>query len=77
MVGFPCAATTLAEGVRTCSSKPLDGEDLRRFWVETQPTRDPMLAFRINLKDLLDEPGTPTVLVFGHRGCGKSTEINK
>ena len=77
MAGFPYAATTLAEVVRTCSPKPLDGEDLRRFWVETQPARDPMLAFRINLKDLLEEPGTPAVLVFGHRGCGKSTEINK
>lgn len=35
------------------------------------------MAFRKNLGDILGGEGTPKVLVYGHGGCGKSSEINK
>lgn len=45
--------------------------------METQDARDGYVSFRDNLKTILDGDGAPKVLVYGHRGCGKSTEINK
>jgi len=68
---------TLADAVKNCSPRPLTGENLAAFWVETQDARDGLVSFRDNLQSILDEPGAPKVLVYGHRGCGKSTEINK
>ncbi|MBN9691021.1 MAG: ATP-binding protein [Verrucomicrobia bacterium] len=71
------AAETLEKARVNCSPKPLIGEGLDRFWVETADARDVHSSFRDNLAIVLQEEGTPRVLVHGHRGCGKSTEINK
>lgn len=71
------AATNLSEAVDKCKPSPLDAQTLGAFWVETQDARDALVGFRENLRELLDQLGTPGILVYGHRGCGKSTEINK
>lgn len=74
---YPHAASTLSAVLGTCSPKPLAGENLVNFWVETQEARDDLMAFRNNLEDALIPAGAPALLVAGHRGCGKSTELNK
>lgn len=72
------AAKTLADARRNCGPQPLSpGEGLEDFWVETESARDAESSFRLNLRELLEQEGSPKVLVHGHRGCGKSTEINK
>jgi hypothetical protein len=71
------AATTLTDAVKNCSPRPLTQQNLADFWVDTQDARDGLVCFRDNLKDILDQEGEQKVLVYGHRGCGKSTEINK
>lgn len=71
------AATTLRVAVRNCSPRPLDASNLDDFWIETQDARDGLVGFRDNLGEFVDSEGAPVVLVYGHRGCGKSTEINK
>jgi hypothetical protein len=72
------AAKTLADARRNCGPQPLSpGEGLEDFWVETESARDAESSFRLNLLELLEQEGAPKVLVHGHRGCGKSTEINK
>lgn|GEM_PF-616969 len=70
-------APTLANAISNCSPRPLTEKTLAAFWVETQDARDGFVSFRDNLKTILDGQGDPKVLVYGHRGCGKSSEINK
>lgn len=45
--------------------------------METGNARDEQTDFRTNLLDILEDGSSKTILVHGHRGCGKSTEINK
>lgn len=71
-------ATTLAEIRNNCSPKPLEGNDLRDFFVETAEARDSLGNLRTRLKELFAKPASIRhVLVYGHRGCGKSTELNR
>ena len=59
------------------SSKPLEGDDLDRCYVDTAVGRghDPVKSLK---RRLLDEPdGKLQILFSGYRGCGKSTELNK
>ena len=70
-------ANTLPDAIKNCFPRPLTADNLDDFWVETQDARDGFVCFRDNLKDILNQEGSPKVLVYGHRGCGKSTEINK
>ena len=71
------AATTLDAARNNCSPKPLSGSGIADFWVETDLARDAITDFRLNLKSILAEETSQKVLVHGHRGCGKSTELNK
>lgn len=70
-------ATTLDQVRKNCTLQPLEGAMLRDFWVETNDARDHLKHFREDLRDLLDGDELQRVLVHGHQGCGKSTEINK
>jgi hypothetical protein len=71
-------AETIEEIRNNTSPKPLStAEELDRLFVETGPARDERSDFRDNLRDILHEDEPRTILVHGHRGCGKSTEINK
>lgn len=74
--GSRCAST-LADAIKNCSPRPLTEENLPDFWVETLEARDGLISFRDNLRAALEQDGSPKVLVYGHRGCGKSTELNK
>ncbi len=71
------AAQTLDTARKNCSPRPLLGDGITDFWVETADARDSRTSFRDSLKSILDEDTSQKVLVHGHRGCGKSTEINK
>lgn len=71
-------ATTLAEIRKTCSPGPLKGRELDDFFVETGEARDELGNLRKDLKAFFEEPNSVRrVLVYGHRGCGKSTELNR
>ncbi|NTV67073.1 MAG: hypothetical protein HGB06_05210 [Chlorobaculum sp.] len=62
---------------KTLSSKPLQGEELDRWYVETVAGRgnDPVKSLK---RRLFAEPdGHLQILFSGYRGCGKSTELNK
>ena len=62
------------------SARPLDGENLNKFYVDTikERTADP---YRSPIDDIYDVCTIPSddhiFLLMGHTGCGKSTELNK
>jgi hypothetical protein len=61
---------------RFCSPRPLDEGELAAFFVETEAARDPNCDVRNCIKSTLDDAASPRhILVYGHRGCGKSTEL--
>lgn len=69
-------ATKLREIRDLCSPRPLAGEQLDTLFVETNAARDPESSVRLSIKSLLsDFPTEKHILVYGHRGCGKSTEL--
>ena len=70
-------ATDLKGIRKQCRLGPLTGEELDKWWVETDDARDPKLSMRGKIKQMLDEQSDSRILVYGHGGCGKSTELNK
>ena len=65
-------------GIREkCRLGPLTGKELDAWWVDTDQARDPHLSMRGTIKQRLDEQTEARMLVYGHGGCGKSTELNK
>lgn len=69
---------TLAKVQAACDPRPLTAEELQEFFVETAPARDPQSNRRFELKaELSDETDHTKVLLAGHGGTGKSTELNK
>jgi hypothetical protein len=71
-------ATTLEEVRSNCSPKPLSGSELVAFFQETDAGRDELSSLRAALKEIFEKStGVHRVLVYGHRGCGKSTELNR
>lgn len=73
---IPKKAATIDELRRTCKPMPLIGDALKTFYVETDNARDPNQDTRDRLKKSLEQEPS-RVLFYGHRGCGKSTELNK
>ncbi len=71
------AAHTLDEARKNCSPQPLSDGGITDFWVETEQARDEFTSFRSTLDSILKDATARKVLVHGHGGCGKSTEINK
>ena len=70
-------AKTLDDIRRLCTPAPLEGDELNDFFVETDAARDPHQKTRERLKQSLDCKEDARLLFYGHRGCGKSTELNK
>lgn len=70
-------AETIADIRRVCRPSPLEGEALKNFFVETDSARDPYQHTRQRIKDILEIRSESRILFYGHRGCGKSTELNK
>ncbi len=66
------------EEIRTvCRPVPLSGPALEAFFVETDRARDPHQSTRRRLAMALEGQAIARILFYGHRGCGKSTELNK
>ncbi len=73
-------AKTVQEIPNACNLDPLKGKDLEDFYVETMPARtgddyeSPMADIFIGCQEIQERNA---FLLMGHRGCGKSTELNK
>ena len=71
-------ATTVNEILNAVNPRPLDGDS--QFYVETMEARtgNPCIS---PIQDIMDACEFPqeqnAMLLLGHRGCGKSTELNK
>ena len=72
-------ATTLSDILQSCDPRPLRRDELAEFFVNTADARDPVISRRDELrKRLMRRPSANAkILVFGHSGCGKSTELVK
>ena len=70
-------AKTFAELRQVCRPRPLTGEQLKAFFVETDRARNPQQRTRELIAQTLSEQPDARILFYGHRGCGKSTELNK
>ena len=70
-------ATKIKELLNTMFNEPLDGENLQ-FYIDTLTIRSSDVISQIEeLKDACMTPdNTNSHLLLGHRGCGKSTELN-
>jgi hypothetical protein len=70
-------ARTLEELRLVCRAEPLDSDMLRSFFVETGQARDAHRNIRDQIRTTLAGTHDARILFYGHRGCGKSTELNK
>lgn len=62
---------------QVCKPKPLVGSKLNSWFVETDISRNEHQNTRQELKNTLKLDADSSILFYGHRGCGKSTELNK
>ncbi len=69
-------AATPEEIRRLCGPQPLEGE-MMRYFMETDDARDPHQNTRQLLSQALESQKDERILFYGHRGCGKSTELVK
>ena len=70
-------ATTLRELRQVCRPGPLARNQLDAFFVETAPARNPHQRTRELIANTLADVQDARILFYGHRDCGKSTELNK
>jgi hypothetical protein len=71
-------AKTLREAFRLCDVNPLLGAGLERFYVDLAPVRKTEAVEGVNTALEFQDPGDfCTILFTGHRGCGKSTELQR
>lgn len=75
----PSAARNMADVRRLCQLGPLEDDELRDYFVDTAKSRDPHTNMRSVLRrKLKDNPDKDLhLLVYGHAGAGKSTELTK
>ena len=68
----------LRELRRLCRLGALEPEQLNDYWVDTDAARDPQSSLRQRIMDKLEEEEEDIqILVYGHGGSGKSTELVK
>ena len=71
-------AKTLKEAFRLCDVDPLSGAGLERYYVDLSPVRKTEAIEGVSTVLDFQEPGDfCTILFTGHRGCGKSTELQR
>jgi hypothetical protein len=75
---FRGKAATLQDVRRVCSLGPLNTTDeLNQYWVDTDSARSPGFSLRRRIKSQLEDEQDRQILVYGHGGSGKSTELAK
>ena len=72
-------ARDLAGMLQSCDPRPLQREELAGFFVNTAAARDPVMSRRDELRKRLERrpDANNKLLLCGHGGCGKSTELVK
>jgi hypothetical protein len=70
-------ATNLSEIAQALKPRPLRPEELDEFFVETSDARDPASSRRKEIAEHLSGDDSAKVLLVGHAGSGKSTELVK
>lgn len=72
-------ATTLSEVHRSCQPRPLRRDELDEFFVSTAEARDSVISRRERICKILtrDPYAQSKLLLAGHAGSGKSTELVK
>lgn len=70
-------AKKLREIRQLCHLRSLKGEELDALFVETGDARDAEQSVRQTIRSALDDDSPQRLLLCGHRGCGKSTELAK
>ena len=70
-------ATRLDDIAQALKPRPLTLEELNDFFVETSDARDPASSRRKEIAEHLRSEGSAKVLLVGHAGSGKSTELVK
>lgn len=70
-------ATTMKGIKQALYPNPLEMDELPDFFEETTAARDPHLSRRYVMAQDLESDDNVKVLLFGHTGCGKSTELTK
>ena len=70
-------ATTLHELKKALNPRPLKAEELKELFVETSAARDPTSSRRLEIAEHLEADEPIKVLLAGHPGSGKSTELVK
>jgi ABC-type multidrug transport system ATPase subunit len=78
MSSFPSQpATDLREAYRVCKPKPLDGEDFEKYYEPLLDENDFDAVKAIGASLFVQELGEhKTFFLAGHRGCGKTTQLN-
>ncbi len=71
-------AKTLRDAFRLCDVDPLLGTGLERYYVDLSPVRKTEAIEGVNtVLDFQEAGDFRTILFTGHRGCGKSTELQR
>lgn len=71
-------AKTLKEAFRLCDVDPLLGAGLERYYVDLSPVRKTEAIEGVStVLDFQEAGDFRTILFTGHRGCGKSTELQR
>jgi hypothetical protein len=72
----PEKARNLTEAYDICDVKPLQGEDIKRYYLPLKEARNTEAIIQVGQILQQQKPETfCTILFTGHRGCGKSTEL--
>jgi hypothetical protein len=70
-------ATDLREAYRVCEPKPLDGDDFEKYYEPLLDEDDFDAVKAIGASLFVQELGEhKTFFLAGHRGCGKTTQLN-
>lgn len=67
----------LRELRRLCRLGALEPDELDDYWIDTDAARDPQSSLRERIREKLEEDEDIQILVYGHGGSGKSTELVK
>ena len=69
-------ATTLKDAYRACDVKPLEGDDIERYYVPLEARQDSIINIQSSLNILRSQENI-SLLFSGHVGSGKSSELGR